>query len=825
MVSHDVLRTREITLRHATDSAEIFQFHFYFLAVIILLYFALSPPALLLFGWQYLGGGNQLEKIHPATYMLASALCFSFLIDARFRRNIFVRVASDPSIAAFILAFAVTACYAVISQGASAAPFVDTFIAAILAVLTVSYMPRRPLIFLRRLLDIFFIISIGLLLWEFAAQRDFLLTYVLQANQGPNAVDGVGLLQASTDFGRPSALFGHPLSAATLLAVYSISNLTSVPMRFSRAAIGRLSLALLSYIAIFPTGGREAIIATTILLISYLVYSTITSASKGYVNVAGFTFAILAAALSIPICLILWSYGFFDTMLSRFEFDNGSALARDYALRLIEQASTWHLWFGRPVQDVLAAQRAFGLIAIEISWANFILVCGLIATIPLFVTYVLFLFRSISRLCMPGVYFVSTFILIDSASSNGIWTKTTALTTSLVVAMCLLRRDTRAGHRIVDARDSGRRRKELQQWPPSAQWSVSMPQQATATTTRLSMTRDADKSAQAQGLNFNNVELDDIELNIPRTRRYSPIKIFHDYARRVPETERVILAGFVLGLSSRKVEEALQTLGRPIAPSVVSQVSKMFDAAVTVFHDRPLALQYKALMLGGVVLTRKTGASVLRRVALVALGLTPAGKNGIIDFRLTDSASAADWQRFLTDLCRRGLTGERLDMICVDGGSGLLAALPAVFPDIAVQRCWTHEIRGLLDKVGKADRLKVKRALYKIMNAPNAPAAHAAARRFAERFDKQYPALVACLRNDLDALLTCFRYKSEPQRRAVRTTNALERLLREVQRRTRSIVTFQDMSRMDRILLAVFTHEGNSPGVSDQVLLTQNYRH
>ncbi len=161
-------------------------------------------------------------------------------------------------------------------------------------------------------------------------------------------------------------------------------------------------------------------------------------------------------------------------------------------------------------------------------------------------------------------------------------------------------------------------------------------------------------------------------------------------------------------------------------------------------------------------------------------------------------------------------------MICVDGGAGLLAALPSAFHGIPVQRCWAHKIRNVLDKVRKADQPKVKRALHKIMNAANAPAARAAARKLANRFADKYPAAVACLRNDLDELLTCFRYKSEDQRRKVRTTNAIERRFREVRRRTRPMGTFQDRTSMDRILFAVFTHENKSQGVSTPFLLTQN---
>ena len=318
-------------------------------------------------------------------------------------------------------------------------------------------------------------------------------------------------------------------------------------------------------------------------------------------------------------------------------------------------------------------------------------------------------------------------------------------------------------------------------------------------------------------------ELGDIELAVPRTRRYSPVAVIRAYARRTREIDRVILAGFVLGLSTRKVGETLLALlGREVSATTVSQVAKTLDAAVAAFHRRPLTNRYRALMLDGVVLARKTGAGALKRPVLVALGLRPDGKKEIIDFRLAGSESAAEWENFLTDLYRRGLTGQGLDMICVDGGKGLLKALPIVLPQIPVQRCWAHKIRNVLDKIRKADQSKVKRALHKIMHAANVPQARSAARRMADRFEAQYPAAVACLRDDLDELLTCWRYKTDDQRRAVRTTNAIERRFREVRRRTRPMGTFQDKTSMDRILFAVFTHENKSQGVTTLFLMTHN---
>jgi len=319
-------------------------------------------------------------------------------------------------------------------------------------------------------------------------------------------------------------------------------------------------------------------------------------------------------------------------------------------------------------------------------------------------------------------------------------------------------------------------------------------------------------------------ELGDIELAVPRTRRFAPIAVVRAYARRPEQVDRMILACFVLGLSVRKVSEALlPILGRPISPAMVSTVAKQLDAVVAAFHARLLKDHYRVLMLDGVVLARKTGAGAIRRPVLVALGLRSDGKKEVIDFRLAASESAAEWERFLGDLIRRGLVGDELEMICVDGGSGLLAALPTAYPGVPVQRCWAHKIRNVLAKVRLADQPAVKADLHAVINATTLPRARSAARRFADRWATDYPRAVACLRDDLDELLTCWCYKSLSQRKAVRTTNAIERRFREVRRRTRPMGVFSDRTSMDRILFAVFNHENQNQGVSTPLLLTQTF--
>ena len=318
-------------------------------------------------------------------------------------------------------------------------------------------------------------------------------------------------------------------------------------------------------------------------------------------------------------------------------------------------------------------------------------------------------------------------------------------------------------------------------------------------------------------------ELGDVELEVPRTRRYSALKVVRAYSRRVQRIDRMILSCFVLGISTRKVAEALlPVLGERVSAATVSRIGKQLDQVVKAFHRRPLKDQYRVLIFDGVVLSRKSGAGALRRPVLVVLGIRPDGKKEIIDFRLAPGESALAWEAFFNDLYRRGLKGEGVELIVTDGGAGLLAALPLVYSQVPLQRCWAHKIRNILDKVRKTDQPSVKRSLHRVMDAKHLVGARQAAKRFVEKWNRLYPKAVRCLREDLEELLTFFSFKDPSWRKSIRTTNAIERRFREVRRRTRPMGVFSDRTSIDRILYAVFSYENKQQGIATPFLVTQN---
>ena len=318
-------------------------------------------------------------------------------------------------------------------------------------------------------------------------------------------------------------------------------------------------------------------------------------------------------------------------------------------------------------------------------------------------------------------------------------------------------------------------------------------------------------------------ELGDIELQVPRTRRFSPLSVIRAYARRARSVDQLILACFVLGISTRKVSSALlPLLGEPVSATAVSRVAKSLDTAVEAFHRRPITRRYRFLIFDGVVLKRKTGVGAVKRVVLVALGITPEGNKEVIDFVIVQGESQGAWEGFLHDLYRRGLEGEGVQLIITDGGTGLMSALPLVYPRIPLQRCWAHKVRNVLNYVRKGDYAAIKRSLHAISHAQGIREAQGALRRFKQRWGATYPKAVACLRKDEEDLLTFFHINEPSLFSQIRTTNAIERRFREVRRRTRPMGVFADRASMERILYAVFSYENQQQGTGTPfILLTQ----
>jgi transposase-like protein len=324
-------------------------------------------------------------------------------------------------------------------------------------------------------------------------------------------------------------------------------------------------------------------------------------------------------------------------------------------------------------------------------------------------------------------------------------------------------------------------------------------------------------------------EIGDLILQVPRSRKGFLSRVLEAYKRRSRTVDHLIMACFVLGMSTRKVSTALLSLlGERVSASTVSAVAKKLDKAVKGYHERELEDGYRFLFFDGVVLKQKGAAKVQKKTILCVYGISWEGKKEMIDFLLATSESQNAWEGFLRDLYGRGLEGERCELITTDGGNGLRNALEVVYPRIARQHCWAHKTRNVLDKVKKADWEKVKRDLQRISHGKNRQVATQAYWSFCQKYREIYPGAVKSLESEIDDLLSFYQVKLSAKERQglnakevqqaqmilwrkIRTTNLIERAFREVKRRTKPMGVFGNKGSMERILYAVFYHY-NSKG-------------
>src|SRR5512135_2338465 len=319
-------------------------------------------------------------------------------------------------------------------------------------------------------------------------------------------------------------------------------------------------------------------------------------------------------------------------------------------------------------------------------------------------------------------------------------------------------------------------------------------------------------------------EIGDLILRIPRSRKGFVSKVLEAYQRRSRSVDQLIMACFVLGMSTRKVATALLSLlGERVSASTVSAVAKKLDKAVKRYHERKVWDEYRFLFFDGVVLKQKGAAKVQKKIILCVYGISWEGKKEMIDFLLAASESQSAWEGFLRDLYGRGLEGKRCELITTDGGNGLRNALEVVYPRIARQHCWAHKTRNVLDKVKRADQEKVKKDLHRISHGKNRRAATQAYWSFCQKYRKVYPGAVRSLESEIEHLLSFYQVKLSAKERQglgakdlqraqmalwrkIRTTNLIERAFREVKRRTRPMGVFVNRNSMERILYAVFFH-------------------
>ncbi len=272
------------------------------------------------------------------------------------------------------------------------------------------------------------------------------------------------------------------------------------------------------------------------------------------------------------------------------------------------------------------------------------------------------------------------------------------------------------------------------------------------------------------------------ELAVPRTRGGHRTQLFERYARRRPELDEAISGMFVKGVSTRGVGEVMQTLtGSAPSASTVSRVFHTLEGEYQAWKSRPLSPRYEYLFADGTYFTVIYEGEGCKMPILVVIGIKPSGEREVLGFSVGDRENQRAWEGVFEDLKHRGV--REVGLAITDGHQAMLNALSAKFPGVARQRCVKHKMENVLGYLPKKHREVVGEELRAIFYQEDREKAERVALAWCEKYRREYPSAVECLWRDYEACLTFYSYPPEHWR-AIRTTNAIERLIEEVKRRS-----------------------------------------
>jgi len=313
-------------------------------------------------------------------------------------------------------------------------------------------------------------------------------------------------------------------------------------------------------------------------------------------------------------------------------------------------------------------------------------------------------------------------------------------------------------------------------------------------------------------------------LAVPRLRSgVVTFKAFGRYQQRAGNINNLIAEMFLAGVSTRKVKEVLKPLYgyNVVSAATVSSITKVLDASVQRFHMRPVGDDYRYLIMDGIYLKAKSPIHARRRCILVVYGITQEGRRELVDFRLARKGeSQAAWECFLTSLRNRGLKGENLKLISIDGGKGMMNALDFIYPDVPKQRCWAHKLRNVAARLPRKLQTACTAQARDIYDANSYGEALAAFKKWARTWRPIAPEAVNCLEEDLEDLLHFYACPKVTWVK-LRTTNIIERVFREVRRRTRPMSCFSNTRSVERIIYAIFNRQ-NQIWKDTPLEITQN---
>lgn len=329
-----------------------------------------------------------------------------------------------------------------------------------------------------------------------------------------------------------------------------------------------------------------------------------------------------------------------------------------------------------------------------------------------------------------------------------------------------------------------------------------------AKTNAVKHERTAERTAYRNGKRSRNLAtgVGEVQLQIPKLRSgesYYPG--FLEPRRMVDKAlVNVIQEAYINGVSTRKVDRLVEDMGIKIDKSAVSRMCKELDENVEAFKNRPLTGEYPYVWLDATFPKVREGGHVQGMALVVAIAVDNDGMRHVLGFDVGMSETGAFWEEFLKSLAARGLSGVKL--VISDAHIGLKSAIDKVLQDTAWQRCRVHCMRNILCHVAKKQQGMVAAMIRTIFAQDSYDAAKAQLRNVVNQLERHFPEAMKVLEEAEEEILTYMNFPTahHPQ---LYSTNPLERLNKEIRRRSNVVSIFPNRASVIRLIGSVLIEQ------------------
>ena len=297
-----------------------------------------------------------------------------------------------------------------------------------------------------------------------------------------------------------------------------------------------------------------------------------------------------------------------------------------------------------------------------------------------------------------------------------------------------------------------------------------------------------------------------IELQVPRVRDGSFFPSLLEPRRRAERAlVSVVQEAYVQGISTRRVDDLVQALGmQGISKSQVSRMCAELDKEVESFRTRKLVGPYPYVWLDATFVKVRDNGRVISQAIVIAIGVTASGEREVLGLDVGPSESGAFWLAFLRSLVARGLNGVRL--VVSDAHSGLKMAIESILQGAVWQRCRVHFVRDALALVPKHAQQMVAATIRTVFVQPDAASARTTWRTVSDSFHSRFPRLTAVMAEAENDVLAYAHFPSAHWHQ-VWSNNPLERLNKEVKRRTDVVGIFPNAAAVVRLVGSVLAEQ------------------